>query len=1207
MQLVRPWLISATSWCLRNPKLFILLPILAVYLLAYHVVHDVLIRPWANWMAVADFRPTLSPIPDPPQYITRFSVHNPNGGVLDPKFLSSVHNLTHPGVLSGLSANGTVLLAINLYSPYLLAVFFGQWHRGNNLIVNARQLFVYVFLESLLAEVPLNSGLISGVSPSLPLGPAFARFYNYLLGAIRPFKILGSFVSALQSVLCIAYILWVYLCVGNQHKIRSGFGLVVAWLTEISLAAAAAINLLTKLHGYAHWRFLFGPVHPYTLGLYVILVLVCSLSTLFRTIYDLAGDDNMFGAEGNLHKRLIGFYLGVNGLKDEPRPKTPYSRLVPLVRSRLALSKWAGLLLPAPNPSVMLLLNMVALVAGFSTVFVFLLLIFHLLPASAYLITNYYHVLQVVLLALVLDHVLQLTFLVGTIVIDLNRVELTDLLNKALPEESPAAAASKTRRPAWRRWMAKASAEDLFFVVLWLLAIYCFWTVFCHVAILVNVIPFGLISGPNPLLQLSHRSLQSYDVLFYVEAATTIIFIVVVSELTFTFTYLKRQRKELEPSANVTPSSSLLSLSDLHGEATPYFECITLSGQHHIDVVKLFHNLKCLFLVLADLDRRVFVWLPLGGACGKPTEITPRSSNTAISETWPVNHVEISDEGNHIVLISHRLLALRCFERLTLLVKWEIQLGQLLGLDRKLRPVTSFFRKRTIAGFLARKLLMKKKPGLLLHSRRSSTLSTLLNPNFAGNFPPPPVGTGKALPDREGDTEEKIREYEQSLNRDEFVMVEENGKLVTVSCLEVKTKVYDMFSQVYGEDEDHSDLSIVSLKHLATLRVNDRIVCDISNGDILIALAVNNVWKFHLLELQNFTYNRPTFTTALPLLATPSMSENNDFQLQYMERVGSQNASVGGVNSGASGVYPARRFPPINCSTLVTIDFVGMVVRVKDLQAELIDIQTGTIIKTFYVGHFKPGTFRVVHSEPTHCKFCGCASVETMSLVYEDFSDQTLIVHTFCLENKKSRNNICLRVERDPREIRCLGFDAVVEKQYWYENVTRWEVTDINVVVGVRRKCQESESDREDGYSSQIDWRASETGFTRLKSRKHNQAAAARDTSLKAEDVWQGFVVTLLNGRLLEYGIPGNKEADTACLRPNVIAKYGYKSVALAFGPKIRILYLGGDKLIELDLYYSGSASSLKQILHPADGRNDLMFINKRRRLLERKLAKSDQ
>ena len=41
---------------------------------------------------------------------------------------------------------------------------------------------------------------------------------------------------------------------------------------------------------------------------------------------------------------------------------------------------------------------------------------------------------------------------------------------------------------------------------------------------------------------------------------------------------------------------------------------------------------------------------------------------------------------------------------------------------------------------------------------------------------------------------------------------------------------------------------------------------------------------------------------------------------------------------------------------------------------------------------------------------------------------------------------------RDPREIRCVGFGGAEEKVDWYENVVGYEVTSVNLMIGVVQK-----------------------------------------------------------------------------------------------------------------------------------------------------------
>ena len=86
------------------------------------------------------------------------------------------------------------------------------------------------------------------------------------------------------------------------------------------------------------------------------------------------------------------------------------------------------------------------------------------------------------------------------------------------------------------------------------------------------------------------------------------------------------------------------------------------------------------------------------------------------------------------------------------------------------------------------------------------------------------------------------------------------------------------------------------------------------------------------------------------------------------------------------------------------------------------------------------------------------------------------------------------------------------------------------------------------------------------------------------------------------------------CVRP-----YGYKSVALTFGNLTKIIYLGNNKLIENELYFSGTDadSAVDSILEeeelqlasdhtnglPREAKtvnSELLFINKRRKMRDK-------
>lgn len=139
---------------------------------------------------------------------------------------------------------------------------------------------------------------------------------------------------------------------------------------------------------------------------------------------------------------------------------------------------------------------------------------------------------------------------------------------------------------------------------------------------------------------------------------------------------------------------------------------------------------------------------------------------------------------------------------------------------------------------------------------------------------------------------------------------------------------------------------------------------------------------------------------------------------------------------------------------LVPVPAINMVLIATSIHACLFDAQTSIIVKHFQTGNLKPASLKVFHSQPTHCRFCGCVSVDTLSIAYSDAEQSDLVIcHTLTIDNR-AKNSICIRVERDPRETRCLGFEATTERQHWIDRVEGWDTTDMNMIMGVRRKSK---------------------------------------------------------------------------------------------------------------------------------------------------------
>ncbi|KGR16726.1 hypothetical protein MG3_01456, partial [Candida albicans P78048] len=314
---------------------------------------------------------------------------------------------------------------------------------------------------------------------------------------------------------------------------------------------------------------------------------------------------------------------------------------------------------------------------------------------------------------------------------------------------------------------------------------------------------------------------------------------------------------------------------------------------------------------------------------------------------WPVSHVGLNDDGSMVVLVSTRQGVIQGYDKREL--KWTS------SVHFRGKVLESFFRRRTVPGFLARKMIRKR--------RGSDASMSSVNSSINANFPPPIQMKSFGQKQRE------------RTSREEFVMVMDSGEILVVSCNDGKVQSYDVKQQL-----------VCAIK-IRTPRVMDRIVVQTKELDIIVVNIVNNSMKSRKLEV------------------APSKS---------------------------CGIFP--------------VEFVGFFVRVDGLECQLIDVNTGVVMKSFGVGNMKVNSLRVSYPEPSHCRFCGSAAISSFSVVYE--IEGVVVVHTFRVDKKA----ICLRVERDPREIRCVGFGGAEEKVDWYENVVGYEVTSVNSMIGVVQK-----------------------------------------------------------------------------------------------------------------------------------------------------------
>lgn len=513
------------------------------------------------------------------------------------------------------------------------------------------------------------------------------------------------------------------------------------------------------------------------------------------------------------------------------------------------------------------------------------------------------------------------------------------------------------------------------------------------------------------------------------------------------------------------------------------FNSIELKNFKPSDILKVYTNSKCAIVVSFELNHTITAWSPMD-----------KRKHILAKDLWPINHIAISDDGIYIILVSFSKQTIYCFENYKL--KWT---KSDLNMNRESKVLESFFREKTVPGYLTRKMM-----------KRNSTASlSSMSSHFNGNFPPPPPNPFVQRLDQTAASDPTAYE--------DFVLILQDD-IVIFSCHSGNVK-----SEQCGY--------LTAAAKVKTPRVNDKIVLRDQNGDLTVGVAVNNKFVYRKLPIRN-SYMGGGTTSAHPLAGT---------------------------------------LHDLNPSVIIPLDFIGMIVLVHDLTASLVDIGTGILVKSFNIGHFKAGTFRVAHSEPTHCKFCGCVSVNSFSLVYQDDTNM-LIVHTFKIDNQRSKNSICLRVERDVREIRCLGFNHVLESQYWYEDIKTWQVTDVNTIIGLERFTSVPTEPVTGSTTRRKTQCSSAYGLTSLRQRNNKKQTQQKDS-------YEGFIISLVDGDKETYPI-------TVDLKILSSTKYGFKSILVNFGDSMKIFYQGTNKLIENDLYYNNSTNNKG---------NSLLFINKRR------------
>lgn len=562
------------------------------------------------------------------------------------------------------------------------------------------------------------------------------------------------------------------------------------------------------------------------------------------------------------------------------------------------------------------------------------------------------------------------------------------------------------------------------------------------------------------------------------------------------------------------------------------FSSKELAGYHTLDVLKIITQGSMVATV--SLDHNIFVWNAgvAGSKVGQPFGI-PNSP-----DFWPISRLVLNININQVAIFCTRLAAVKCF---------NYQTGE-----------------------------------LLYH-----------------------------LQDKELFNELPVEMFFSGMD---LVIVSKTGGFLSISELGNITKFKVEFA---GESQ-----IVLHAIRLVTPRIPERVVCFSSDNETSIGTHIGNAWRFRKLHLQdspvqvNFhgVHDLSKYKPQ-PIPAPIAMVARMPMRSGRLGGMAGTATSRMGMGIGTNLKKPKPKILESELVEVVAVPAINMVLVATSFQACLFDAQTGIIVKNFQLGHFKKRTLRVFHSQPTHCRFCGCASVDSLSIAYTDEeTDGMVICHTLTIDNR-AKNSICIRVERDPRETRCLGFESTTERQHWIRRVEGWDITDMNMIMGVRRKEPKSTAVSGSALGSSSIW--SRTTFLhrrKVDSRREDddqshhltQDADAPHFPL-IDATWEGFAMSA-TGEVEYYDIPDTTASNRTALaasslnyghtswlghsqtrsraRPVTIGtelemaaqarlliasigpvrKYGTKSIAVAFGNIIKILYFGKEEsLVTVD------------------------------------------
>lgn len=808
---------------------------------------------------------------------------------------------------------------------------------------------------------------------------------------------------------------------------------------------------------------------------------------------------------------------------------------------------------PENHPSVRLSTSIDCLYTTASIVGVFCGIL--LLPCLTFISSRLTHLCLFTVLCLVIDLAMHATYFIAILSVDLRRLELEDIITSGTAPIMTSPAASSWLPKSLniyyhylKKFFFHPKISASVFTLFILIFSSCSWSFFTNPAEQHNYsagrVPFFLSSTTLSSLS-SHETIKVFEPLvleglmtpfnkvpisfqlghsiqgsFYkfIRLLNVTIVFEFIASIAFILSLTGVILKFLLP-----PVSEITETHD--ATESMLFSSKELTGYHTLDVLQVVSQGSTITTV--SLDHKVFVW---NAASAPGTRIAKPTQVPCSPDFWPIARVVLNSSNCMVAIFSTRISAIKCYNYKTGILMYHLQDKSLFST----RPLETF---------------------------------------FSGN---------------------------------ELVVVSKTGSLLSISDTGTITPFQVEFSSTTG--------TLTHARRLLTPRIPERVVCLSSENNFSIGTHIGKVWKFRKLQIQES-----------PTQINMHAQGVQDFSKYKPRPIPAPQAMLARrpMRPGRFQPPPLERPKILNNTivALVPVPAINMVLIATAVHGCLFDAQTGIIVKHFQLGHFKPQTLRVFHSHPSHCRFCGCVSVDTLSIAYSDLEDDGMVIcHTLTIDNR-AKNSICIRVERDPRETRCLGFEATTERQHWIDKVEGWDTTDMNMIMGVRLRdntsdmetkfCGTSSFSVDSPISSSISWLKNVNNNLVSRNRTTPTIPTSSLTSLSysskkitapqskfplISNTWEGWAMSA-TGQITYYDIPDYsdhvnhpndiplQEGTRLGLKHNnnqhmsigmeldgvsrsrllirsigPVTKYGTKSIAVAFGNVIKVLYFGKEE-----------------------------------------------